>query len=116
MPPILIVLCGCVAVLAFDAAGSLIARRSGIDYRRLALGSLVIYALFGFLAAGAAGAVIYGSLAGAAAAATDATVGWRISRALGADRQVVSERVEMGTATMVTILGALIGTVGALLS
>lgn len=116
MPPIVIVLAGCAAVLAFDAAASLAARRFGLGYGRFALGSLLIYAVFGYLAASAASEVLYGSFAGAAAAATDAILGWRISRALGLERGEVSERAEIGTATVVTVIGALVGTVGGLIA
>jgi hypothetical protein len=116
MPPIAIVLLGCCAVVALDAAGALLASRRGFDYARLAPVSLLLYALFGFLAAGAAGQIVYGSFAGAAAAAVDATVGWRVSRALGAGERHVPEHVEIGTATVVTLLGAVIGTVAGALA
>jgi hypothetical protein len=58
-----------------------------------------------------------GSVGGAAAAATDATFGWRMSRALELDREdAVSERTEARVATMVTLGGAAVGTLAGLLA
>lgn len=50
-------------------------------------------------------------------AAVEATVGWRISRALGVDRaDAVTEGQEMGVAAFVTVSGAVLGAVGGLLA
>jgi len=111
MPAIVIVVLGCVAVLALDAVGALLARRIGFSYAYLTPASLILYAGTGYFAAQAADVWLLGSLGGAAAAATDATVGWRVARLLGVDREdAVTPNLEMGVATMVTLGGAALGT------
>jgi hypothetical protein len=115
MPAIVIVVLGCCAVLAFDAVGALAARRIGFNYAFLTPVSLILYAATGFFAAQAADVWLAGSLGGAAAAATDATVGWRVARSLGVDREdAVTPNLEMGVATMVTLGGAALGTLAGL--
>ena len=108
MNVVLIALAGCVAVLLIDAAGARASSRLGFDYRWLTPLSLLLYAATGYLAADAGGHFLVGAAAAAAVGATDATLGWRISNSLGASEQV-SQRVEAGTAAMVTLLAAGIG-------
>ena len=97
--------------------GSLAARRTGFNYAFLTPVSLILYAGTGYFAAQAADVWLLGSLGGAAAAATDATVGWRIARALGVDHEdAVTPNLEMGVATGVTLAGAALGTVAGLLA
>jgi hypothetical protein len=115
MSPVVIVALGCCGVVALDALGSLLARSIGFNYALLTPVSLVLYAATGFLAAREADLWLVGSVGGAATAATDATIGWRISRLLGADREdAVTANLEMGVATMVTLGGAVIGTLAGL--
>ncbi|HWM08930.1 MAG TPA: hypothetical protein VNO82_06290 [Solirubrobacteraceae bacterium] len=117
MSAVAIVIAGCLAVLALDLVGGLLARRIGFRYVLLTPLSLLLYAATGFLAARAADVWIVGSVGGAAAAATDATVGWRISRRLGLDREdAVSEGMEAGVATVVTLSGMVVGTLAGLLA
>jgi hypothetical protein len=117
MSPVVIIILGCLAVLVLDSVGALLARRIGFNYALLAPASLFLYAAIGFLAAREADAWLLGSLGGAAAAATDATVGWRIARMLEVDREdAVSPNREMGVATIVTLGGAIVGTLAGLLA
>jgi hypothetical protein len=112
MSPVVVVALGCCAVLVLDCSGALLARRFGFDYANLAPASIVVYAATGFLAAWAGSHWMLGSVGGAAAAATDATVGWRLARVLKVDREdAVTPNMEMGVATLVTLAGAAIGTV-----
>ena len=77
----------------------------------------LLYAATGFLAARDADAWLLGSLGGAAAAATDATVGWRLARLLEVDRDdAVTPNVEKGVATIVTLGGGIVGTLAGLLA
>lgn len=97
-------------MLAFDTVGALVARRFTINYAYAAPFSLVLYAGTGWLVAAEAGSWLAGAAGGAAAAATDATLGWRLARALGVrDPVEVDDRTERLTAASVTILGAVVG-------
>jgi hypothetical protein len=105
------------AVLVLDSVGGLLARRIGFNYVLLTPTSLLLYAATAFLAAREADAWLFGSLGGAAAAATDGTVGWRIARMLEVDSEdAVSPNLEMGVATIVTLGGAMGGTLAGLLA
>jgi hypothetical protein len=116
MPIAAISIVGCCAVLAFDAAAALASRRFGFSYGLLAPGSLLLYAATGYLAGKQATSLfVVGAAAGAAVAATEATLGWRISRALGIEDNV-SPRMETGVAIVVTLTGALLGGVAGALS
>ncbi len=100
-----------------DSVGGLLARRIGFNYVLLTPTSLLLYAATAFLAAREADAWLFGSLGGAAAAATDGTVGWRIARMLEVDSEdAVSPNLEMGVATIVTLGGAMGGTLAGLLA
>lgn len=117
MSPSAIVVLGCLAVLVFDTAGALLVRRFPFDYQLLAPVSLALYAGTGYLAAAAADVWLLGAVGGAAAAATDATVGWRIGRALGVDRAGrVSDGQEAVVAIVVTGVGAVLGAATGLLA
>ena len=108
---------GCVAALVFNTLGSLAARRLGFRYALLAPGSLVLYAATGYLAARTAEGILVGAAAGAAVAAVESTFGWRISRGLGVDTAGdIDEASEMLTTTLVTLSGALLGGLAALLA
>jgi len=113
--PVVVALLGCCAVLLFDAVGAVAARRIGFSYKRLAAGSLALYAATGFFAAGENGLVLVGAAAGAAVAAVESTFGWRISRAVGVDSEEdVEPDAEMSVATLVTLSGAFLGGLAAL--
>jgi hypothetical protein len=113
--PVVIVVLGCCAVLVVDAVGGLLARSIGFNYALLTPVSLLVYAATGFFAARAGDLWLVGSVGGAAAAATDATVGWRIARILGVDREdAVTDEIEMGVAALVTLGGAAVGTLAGL--
>jgi hypothetical protein len=113
--PLVVVVLGCCAVLIVDAVGALLARSIGFKYTLLIPVSLIVYAATGFFAARAGDLWLVGRLGGAAAAATDATVGWRIARVLGVDREdAVTEEVEMGVTALVTLGGAAVGTLAGL--
>ena len=110
MSPGLVALLGGVAVLALDAAGSIASRRWRFRYPLLTPISLLLYALTGFVAAREGDHFLVGAAAGAAVAAVEATAGWRVSRALGADDESrVSERMEAGVAGALTVTGAVLG-------
>jgi hypothetical protein len=117
MPTIAIIVLGCVAVLVLDTLGSLLARRTGFNYTLLTPLSVAIYAATAYFAAREADVWLVGSLAGAATAATDATLGWRIPRRVGIEREdSVTEAQEARVAAVVTLGGAAIGTIAGLLA
>jgi len=113
--PVTATLLGCAAVLAFDALCAVITRSTGVAYGRFAAGSLLLYCLAGYLAARSDPRVIVGAAAGAAVAATEATVGWRIARAMGVDKEArISQGEEIVTTVSVTIIGAILGAAASL--
>jgi hypothetical protein len=117
MSTIAIIVLGCVAVLVLDTLGSLLARRTGFKYTLLTPLSVAIYAATAYFAAREADVWLVGSLAGAATAATDATLGWRIPRRVGIEREdSVTEAQEASVAAVVTLGGAVIGTIAGLLA
>jgi len=117
MAAIAIIVLGCVAVLALDTLGSLLARRLGFNYALLTPLSFAIYAATAYFAAREADVWLVGSLAGAATAATDATLGWRIPRRLGIEREdSVTEAQEASVAAVVTLIGAIVGTIAGLVA
>ena len=79
------------AVLVFDASAATIAQKTGVDYRRFAIGSVLLYAMAG-------AAVAFGNGLGSTWPAEasfgvglvlgviDSTVGWGISAAIGPGR------------------------------
>jgi hypothetical protein len=117
MSAVVIGVLACVGVLVFDAVASLIARSTPLRYTWFAPGSLAIYLAAGYFAGDAADSILAGAAAGAAAAAVEATLGWRISRAMGVDAAGdITESVEARVATLVTLSGAALGALGALLA
>ncbi len=117
MSPVVIGLLGCVGVLIFDAVGALASRMTRLRYTWLAPGSLAIYLITGYFAGDAGDSIVVGAAAGAAVAAVESTLGWRVARVMGVDSaDAVSERMEIGVAAAVTVSGAVLGALGALLA
>jgi hypothetical protein len=115
-PVLRIAAAGALAVVAFDAAASLASRAAAVSYAWATVGSWLLYAGFGLLAARAAPAapVRTAALVGAALGLTDATLGWAVSWAIGAGR--VSGGLTVGrwlaTAVFVTALAAGVAAAG----
>lgn len=89
MPPwARIALLGALTVVVFDALASLASRATGIAYGSASVGSWLLYAGFGYLAARAVpGAPVRAAvLTGLMLGVTDATLGWATSWALGPGR------------------------------
>lgn len=108
---------GCVGVLVLDVLASLASRLTPARYGWFAPGSLIAYVLTGYFAGAAAGTVLAGAAAGAAVAAVEATLGWRVARRLGVDDdEAVTEQIELVTATIVTVVGAVLGAIAAALA
>jgi hypothetical protein len=117
MSAVVIGVIACVGVLVFDAVASVIARLTPLRYTWFAPGSLAIYLAAGYFAGDAADSILAGAAVGAATAAVEATLGWRVSRLIGVDSaDEVSERMEAGVATLVTVSGAMLGALGAVLA
>lgn len=114
---LLVLLIGGTAAVLYDTAGSVISIATRFDYGWFALGSLVLYGTFGFLAGRRSGWA-YGMVAGALMGLVDSTIGWAISWTIGPGRPDTEMKAPMVIATIVfvTILGAVVGTVGGLLS
>ncbi|QIN78592.1 hypothetical protein GBA65_08735 [Rubrobacter marinus] len=101
-------------VVAFDALGSLAARRLGFPYAVLTVVSLLVYGTTGALAADQSG-VTMGTLAAGIVGLVDSTLGWAVSRKLGAGRlpnEAPRPGVSAGTVLLVSLLAAAIGLVG----
>jgi hypothetical protein len=83
-----VLLGGAAFVVIFDAIASLISRAAEISYVRFSVGSWIIYALAGYLAARFAHdkAVQTAILGGVLLGATDSTLGWAISWLIGPGR------------------------------
>lgn len=73
---------GAVAVLVFDGIASFISLRQGVPYGDFSVGSFIIYAIAGFVAAKVAGWT--GAVkTGAALGLIDATMGWGLAWLIG---------------------------------
>jgi hypothetical protein len=80
---------GCaLGVVAFDAIAALLSREAGFDYDYAGLGSLLLYAATGYLAARGRTTRRLEAAAGAGfvVGAVDATLGWAIAWAIGPGR------------------------------
>lgn len=73
-PKVRLILFGSVAIIVFDAAASLASKQLGFPYAHAAAGSVVLYAIGGFLAGRQAGLVFAAQL-GAMLGLVDATLG-----------------------------------------
>lgn len=111
-----IALIGAVVVVGFDALASLLSRATGISYAWATLGSWLLYAAIGYLAARATPAepVRAAALAGMVLGITDATAGWATSWALGAGRLAGGLTVSkwISTAIFVAALAAAVAALG----
>lgn len=107
-------LIGAAAVVAFDAAASVASRVTGVAYSWATVGSWLLYAGFGYLASRAAGgSVQVAALTGAVLGATDASLGWAVSWALGPGRMPgVDARRWVSTLIFVAALAAGIAAIG----
>lgn len=108
------IMVGAATILAFATIGSLAARRFGSAYSKLVLGSFAIYLVVGFSAT-CAGALMPSMLAGAMTGLVESTLGWAISWRIGPGRPAVDNVAPpniLRTVAVVTVLGAVIGTIG----
>jgi hypothetical protein len=71
-----------VAIVLFDAAASIASRQLGFPYTNAAVGSYILYAIGGFLAARRVDLAFAAQL-GAVLGLVDATLGWAASSAIG---------------------------------
>lgn len=112
-----VVLAGAISVLLYDSIGAFIALSVGFDYALLAIGSCALYALFGFLAGRTSGWV-YGLAVGALLGLIDSTIGWAIAWTIGpGEPTAVINTLTIGvTVVFVTVVGAVLGLVGGLIS
>ncbi len=85
-----VALIGAVTVISFDAVAAVTSRATGVAYSRFTLGSCIIYAGVGYLAARSAlqGQLGTSALAGIIVGFTDATVGWTLSWIIGPGRRL----------------------------
>jgi hypothetical protein len=70
------------SIVLFDAVASMASRQLGFPYTKAVVGSYVIYAIGGFLAARRAHLAFAAQL-GAMLGLVDATLGWAVSSAIG---------------------------------
>ncbi len=108
-------LVGAAAVVAYDVVMSVASRTLGFDYATALPGSFLLYLATGFFGARAAGRLRAGALAGGAAGFADATVGWLLSVAIGADGAVepATPLTIALVVVVVTLMAASVGLFGA---
>jgi hypothetical protein len=70
------------AIVLFDAAASIASKQVGFPYTNAAVGSYILYAIGGFLAARQAD-IGFAAQLGAVLGLVDATLGWAVSSAIG---------------------------------
>jgi hypothetical protein len=109
-----IVLIGGAAVVAFDAAASLLLQRLGGSLVWMFAGEVLMYFVVGVVA-GRRGGLGAGTRAGAAVGAIDSTAGWAITWAIGTGRvsRLAPASVTIIILTMITT-GVVMGGAGAL--
>jgi hypothetical protein len=102
------------AILIFDLVASLASRTLGFRYAYATLGSWLIYAITGFVAA-RHGGVAAAATAGAVVGFAEATLGWAISWLIGPGR-LPSGTPSLGriasTVLTVTLIGAAVSALG----
>jgi hypothetical protein len=111
----LIIIIGALTVILYDTAGSVASRVLGFAYSWLIMGSVIIYALFGYSATKSSGLLV-GALTGALIGIVDATIGWYISWTIGPG-QPTTEVNAMGiilTVFFVSNLAMFFGLIGGL--
>jgi hypothetical protein len=109
-----IVIGGGIAVLLFDAVGSLVSKQLGFSYALIIPGSLLIYGTVAALVARRRDWLL-GLLAALAMGLTDLTAGWAVSWFIGAGKPEggFTFMTVVGAVMTVSVLGALAGAVGA---
>jgi hypothetical protein len=115
-----VIAAGCAAVVLFDAAASLAARRFDFAYPRASVGSYFIYLMIGFIAGRGAQRhrARFGAIAAAVAGFADASLGWAVSWMIGPGRSPTGTLSPVGwvlTAAVVVLFAAMIGYVGGVL-
>jgi len=118
VPWVRIAVFGAVAVVCFDVIAAGASRVTGIPYGWATLGSWLLYAWIGFLAARAApGAPLRAAaLSGLILGLTDASAGWAASWAIGPGRIAggLTTSRWLGTAIFVAVLAVGVATLGGL--
>jgi hypothetical protein len=113
-----IALFGAIAVVYFDALAAGASRATGIPYGWATLGSWLLYAGIGFLAARATpdAPLRAAALAGLVLGLVDASAGWAVSWALGPGRLTggLTASRWLWTAMLVTTLAVGVATLGGL--
>ena len=104
-------------IVAFDAVWATIASVGGYDYQALGWVSFILWGLAAFVAARAT-TIPLGIVAGTLVAAIDATIGWAVSMLIGPGipKVPLTASLVIFTVIFVIVMGAVIATVGALLS
>ena len=111
-----VVVIGSVAILAFDIVASFASRLTGFPYIYASVGSWLLYAGVGYFAAKATGLVGRAALAAGMVGFVESTLGWGLSRVIGAAPPpspdlplVVTLAV---TSVLVVVIASAIGAVG----
>ena len=107
------ILFGSLAVVAFDAVGSLASRSLGFKYKSLIFGSWLLYAAVGFFV-GRHSELLSCAIAGGFVGLVDATFGWAISWWIGPGRPTVelSTSAAMSIVLIVALSGTAFGWLG----
>ena len=111
------ILVGGAAVVVFDVVASLLSRSFAFSYSYAMPGSFAIYAMVGYLTARNSN-LGFAVLAGAAAGAIDATLGWELSRLIGPGRRAgvqITPLIWFVTFWIVSMTAAFFSTIGGLI-
>jgi hypothetical protein len=109
---------GALVIVAFDIVASVASRTIGFPYSDAAVGSYVIYAVFGF-AIGRRAGVGGASLGVAMIATVEATIGWALSWVIGPGRPpngMPRFGALASTVALVAATGAVLGAMAGLLA
>ena len=102
-----VVIAGSIAILLFDAVGSLASRRWEFPYSRLMVGSFLVYLLTGFFVAAISHDEHDWIHAGIVVGLVESTLGWAISWWIGSGRRDIgdgSSAVVQVTLTIVAVV------------
>ena len=111
-PKVRLMLIASGAIVLFDAAASIASKEVGFPYTSAAVGSYILYAIGGFLAARRADLAFAAQL-GAVLGLVDATLGWAVSSAIGPNVPPMP-RITVASWVFVAIVVVLTGVVCAL--
>ena len=116
-PIISAILVGSLAVISFDAVGSLASRSLGFKYKSLIFGSWLLYATVGYFV-GRGSDLWSCAFAGSIVGLVDATLGWAVSWWIGPGHPTaeLSASAAVSIVLIIVLSGAAFGWIGGVVS